>query len=68
MFSHRGLGLAAPTAPDLKLRRYFQEPSSRSCAIDCRGREIIESHSPQTATRTFENVTRERFNRMSLLS
>jgi hypothetical protein len=39
--------------------RYFPAPSSRSCAIDCRGTAIVELHSVQTPTRTLENVTRD---------
>jgi hypothetical protein len=29
--------------------------------MDCRGSEMVESHSLQTPTRMFENVTAERF-------
>lgn len=64
---HHGPRLAAPTAPDLTLSFYFQELSSLICAIDCRG-SMIESHSPQTPTRIFENVTADRLIRMSRVS
>jgi hypothetical protein len=47
---------------------YFQLPNSRICAMDCRGREIVESHSLHTPTRIFENVTHEPLMRMSRVS
>jgi len=40
---------ASPASP-----HHFHEPSSLSCAIDCRGSEIIESHSLHTPTRILE--------------
>jgi hypothetical protein len=63
-------GQAWPPPQRQTLRRwnYFQQLSSLICAIDCRGSEIIESHSLHTPTRMFENVTRERFICMSRVS
>ena len=68
VFSHRGPGLAAPTAPDLRRGTHFQLLSSRICATDCLGRPIIESHSSQTLTRMFEKVTADLFMRRSRVS
>jgi hypothetical protein len=57
-----------PQRQTLHRWNYFQQLSSLICAIDCRGSEIIESHSLHTPTRMFENVTRERFICMSRVS
>lgn len=67
MFSHCGQVWPPPQRQTF-LHFYFQELSSRICAIDCLGSEIIELHSLQTPTRMLEYVIDDRFMRMSRAS
>ncbi len=60
MFSHYGQVWPPPQRQTFSQLVYFQLLNSRICAIDWRGRLMVESHSLHTPTRMFENVIAER--------